>query len=92
MVVCNHCVTLTSQLTLANACRTFRAHLSTAILRKIGSLEAYGIREWKFLKVTPAVETNICIETYNIFLICVTDSAGVCLLTQCPTEVMSIIV
>lgn len=41
-VVCNHCVSLVSQLMLANACRTFRAHLSTAILRKMGSLDAYG--------------------------------------------------
>lgn len=40
MVVCSHCVILISQFTLANACRTLRAHLSTAILRKIGSLEA----------------------------------------------------
>lgn len=44
MVVCNHCVILISQFTLANACRTLRAHLSTAILRKIGSLEACEIR------------------------------------------------
>lgn len=47
-VVCNHCVSLMSQLMLANACRTLRAHLSTAILRKMGSLEAYGKQHTRF--------------------------------------------
>lgn len=52
MVLCSHCVILMSQFTLANACRTFRAHLSTAILRKIGSLEAYEIRQERKLSFT----------------------------------------
>lgn len=50
-VVCNHCVSLVSQLTLANACRTFRAHLSTAILRKMGSFDACGNDTQKMMKM-----------------------------------------
>lgn len=39
-VVCSHWISLVSQLTLARACRTRLAHLSTATRRSTGSLHA----------------------------------------------------
>ena len=43
-VVCSHWISLVSQLTLARACRTLLAHLSTATRRSTGSLQAW---QWK---------------------------------------------